>query len=267
MITRSRMILVTAMALALGISGIALGDAAHQVSTVKGKISPQKLPKSKYKAAALETGVTTLSEGNDPVIPSAPTEQVFIDFDDDIKFDLGKVKVCTASLNNTTTTQALALCKASKISVAGKAKARVPNLPFPNNEVSDIKVTGFRAPNQGGAKGIYLHAYSATLTAANTQVVVGKIVKSPRGGDYGQRLSVLDAPDVGGDEGALTAFSAKIKKGKVIRARCHDRNKRWNFKAKFVYESADHTDTGTDTASSSQKCKVKKPPRRHRRRH
>ena len=37
----------------------------------------------------------------------------------------------------------------------------------------------------------------------------------------------------------------------------HDRNKYWNFRAEFHYESADGTDTGIDTATDKQKCTVK----------
>jgi hypothetical protein len=254
-IRKSRMILAAGLVLAVGVSGIAFGDAAGQVSTVDGKVTSAKQPKKQYRPAALYTGVTTLSEGNDPVIPSAPSEQVFIDYDDDIKISLGSVPACTQPLNGTTTAEALALCQSSKVSnPAGKAKARIPGFPAPNNEVSDFVVTAFR----GAGNILYLHAFSATLTDANTQVVVGHIVNSPLGGDYGKRLSVPDVPDAAGDAGALVAFNAQLKKGGVIKARCHDRNKTWNFRAQFNYESADGLDTGTDTVKDTQKCRIKR---------
>jgi hypothetical protein len=255
-IRKSQMILSLGLVLAVGVAGVALGDAAGQVSTVDGKITKSTQPKTTYKPVALYTGVTTLDEDNNPVIPSAPSEQVYIDYDDDIKIALGSVPECLTPLNGTTTDEAEALCGSSVVSTSGAAKARIPAFPAPNNEVSDFQVTAFH----GDGNQLILHAYSPTLTDANTQIVDGRIVNSPLGGDYGKRLAVDDVPDAAGDNGALVAFNATIKRGGVVKARCHDGNKKWNFRAQFNYESADGTDTGTDTVSDKQTCKVK--PRR-----
>ena len=254
MIRKTQMILAMGLVLALGVAGIAFGDAAGQVSTVDGKVTKNTQPKRAYKPVTLFTGVTTLDEDNDPVIPSAPSEQVFIDYDDDIRIALGSVPECTQPLNGTTTDEAEALCPNSIVSIAGSAKARIPGFPAPNNEVTDFVVTAFH----GTGNVLLLHAYSPTLTDANTQVVVGNIVNSPLGGDFGKRLSVPDVPDAAGDNGALVAFNATIKRGGVVKARCHDRNRFWNFRAQFNYESADGSDTGTDTVTDKQRCRVKR---------
>jgi hypothetical protein len=257
-IRKTKLILAAGIVLAVGVSGIAFGDAENQTSTVTGKVTNKKQPKRQYKPASLFTGVTTLSDNNDPVIPSAPSEQVFIDFDDDIKISFRGIPVCNATLNGTTTQEARALCPRSVISrPPGKAKARIPAFPAPNNEVSDFVVTAFRGPGNQ----LILHAFSATLTDANTQVVLGRIVNSPAGGDFGKRLAVNDVPDAAGDAGALVAFNATIKRGGVIKARCHDGNKTWNFRAQFNYESADGTDTATDRVSDTHKCTVKRTRR------
>ena len=263
MLRKSHMILATGLALAVGVSGIAFGDAAGQVSTIDGKVTKSKQPKRQFKPASLYTAVTTLSEGNSPVIPSAPSEEVYIDYDNDIKISLGSVPSCTQVLNGTTTAEARALCPSSIVSKTGDprntAKARVPGIPAPNNEVSDFTVTAFH----GTGNVLLLHAYSPTLGDANTQVVVGSVINSPLGGDYGKRLSVPDVPDAAGDAGALVAFGAIIKRGGVVKARCRDRNKKWNFRGEWHYESADGSDTATDVATDRQTCRVKR--RRNRR--
>ncbi len=259
---KSHMILATGLALAVGVSGIAFGDAAGQVSTIDGKVTKSKQPKRQYKPASLFTAVTTLSEGNSPVIPSAPSEEVYIDYDDDIKINLGRVPACSAVLNGTDTSEARALCPRSVVSKNGDprntAAARLPAYPADNNEVSDFVVTAFRGPGNR----LRLHAFSATLGDANTQVVEARIINSPRRGDYGKRLSVPDVPDAAGDAGALVAFGAVIKRGGVVKARCKDRNKKWNFRGEWHYESADTTDTATDVATDKQTCRVKRQRRR-----
>jgi hypothetical protein len=64
---------------------------------------------------------------------------------------------------------------------------------------------------------------------------------------------VPDAPDVAGDNGALVAFEATIKKAGVFKARCKDRNRKFNSRALFVYD-----DSSEDIASSFSKCKRKR---------
>jgi hypothetical protein len=251
-IRKSQMILATALCMAVGVAGIAYADGAtDQVSTVDGKVTPSKLPKTKYKTVKFLNGVTTLDEDNNPEIPAEPTEEVYIDYDDDIKIRLGGIPECSQNLEGTTTAGATALCGSSKMSSSGTAKARIPSFPAPNQEVGDFTVTVFH----GVGNQLLLHAYSPTLdpgsTGANAQVVDASIVNSPLGGDFGKRLSVPNAPDVAGDNGALVAFNATLSKG--IKARCHDGNKKLNYKANFVYD-----DASEDNTSDKQTCKVQR---------
>ena len=131
------------------------------------------------------------------------------------------------------------------MSSAGSAKARLPNFPAPDNEVTDITVTAFvgATPNN-----IRLHAATPTLGPGATQVVEGTIGKSPVSG-FGTRLSVPDAPDLAGDVGALTAFEATLNKG--VKATCKD--KKIKTQAEFVYD-----DGSKDTPAASISCKQKK---------
>jgi hypothetical protein len=253
-IRKSQMILATALCMAVGVAGIAYADgASDNVSTVDGKVTPSKLPKQKYKTVKFLNGVTTLDADNNPVIPAEATEEVYIDYDDDIKISLGGIPECSTSLAGTTTEQAEELCGPgapggnAKMSSSGSAKARIPSFPAPNNEVTDFTVTVFH----GVGNQLLLHAYSPTLTSANTQVVDSSIINSPLGGDFGKRLSVPNAPDVAGDNGALVAFNATLSKG--IKARCHDGNKKLNYKAQFVYD-----DDSSDTTSDKQSCTIRR---------
>jgi hypothetical protein len=241
------------LVLAVGVTGFALADgASDNVSTVKGKVTPKKLPKRKFAKATLNSGVTTLDADNDPVIPDQAAEQVFIDYDDDIKINLTGVPACNANLEPLDTAGAKAACPGSVISIAGSAAARIPGFPTPNNEVSDFTVTAFRGST---AKTVLLKAHSPTLGTAGgaAPVVVGTLGASPLGGDYGIRLSVPNAPDVAGDTGALVRFEATLRKGGAIKARCHDRNKKFNYKAKFVYD-----DLSVDNASASSACAIRR---------
>ena len=245
---KTRYVVALGLSVALGVSGMALADgASDNASTVKIGLSKTKLPKKKKdaKKVSLNSGVTTVDADNNPVVPDQAAEQVYIDYDKDIYLNLKGITPCTAVLTGTTTADAKALCPNSVVSSSGSAKARLPNFPAPNNEVTDIVVTAFvgATPND-----IRLHAATVTLGPGATQVVEGKIGKSPVKG-FGTRLSVPDAPDLAGDVGALTAFEATLNKG--VTATCKD--KKIKTQAEFIY------DDGTkDTASAQISCKTKK---------
>ena len=260
--SRTRKTLALAAAIAVGASGLALADGAGEnTSTTKVKVTPNKLSKKKFSKVRLNSGVATRDTADpDGTIPLPPVEEVYIDYDDDIKISFRGIPECDVvdtSLSGTTTAQALTLCgTGSRMSVAGtasnpqkggKASAMLPS-PTGPHEFTDIIVTAFRSQRTNG---IILHAFSPTLTSANTQVVQGKIINSPLGGDFGKRLSVPDAPDLAGDVGSLTLFEATLNKG--VKARCHDGNKKFNVKANFVYD-----DDTEDNARASQSCTVKR---------
>ena len=70
-----------------------------------------------------------------------------------------------------------------------------------------MTVTTFNGPKKNQ---ITLHAYSPSLGAANTQVVLGNIIKAK--GKFGQALFVPDAPDLGGDAFMLTRFEPRSRR-------------------------------------------------------
>ena len=231
MIRRSRTILAMGLALAVGVAGFAIADgAADNVSTINGKVKPKKLPKKKFKKAALNSGVTTLDADNSPTVPAEAAEEVYIDYDDDIKIKLGSVPECTTDLAPLDTAEA-------DRRVRELEDQHRPARPRRGSRTSRRRTTRSATSRSRcstvWATSVLLKAYSPTLGTAGgaAPVVDGTIIKSPRGGDFGKRLSVPNAPDVAGDTGALVAFEATLKKGKVIKARCKDGNKKHNFQA------------------------------------
>lgn len=242
MIRRFRAVVAVGLSVAVGVAAIALADgASDNVSTVYAKVAPKKLPKKTFKPVTLRSGVTTESPGN--FHPDQATEEVYIDYDNDIKLNLRKAAPCLVNLDPMTTQQAKDACPNSIISSRdGAAEARIP----PATVIGDFSVTAFRGATQND---IILKSYSPT--AGFGPAVLGTLGKAP-GRDFGQRLSVPDAPDVAGDAGALTLFNAIISR-KYVKARCKDRNKTLNVKALFVYD-----DGSSDRTSSKQRCTVKR---------
>ena len=103
----------------------------------------------------------------------------------------------------------------------------------------------FRGPDK---KGIQLHTFSPTLGPA-APTVLGKIVNSNAGGQYGYALSVPNSPETGGL--MITEFNATItKKSGAVLARCKSKN--MPFQRKVTYD-----DGSTETAEITQKCKRK----------
>ena len=242
---KTRFIVATGLAVALGTAGIAFADGASENEEgVLGKVTPNKLDKKKYKPVNFYTGVTTTTTHAVPG-QSNPEKQL-IEFGKNVKFQTSKAPTCSAPLNGTTTDQAKAACDPKSNIGTGSATADLGQGP---QQIHDVQVTVFNGP---GKNQIRLHAFSPELGAANTQVVQGNIIKAPSGGKYGQALSVPDAPDLGGDAFMLTKFDATIsKKSKTVTARCKSKKFLW-------HNVVTYDDNTTDTADLSQNCSVKK---------
>ena len=241
---KTRFIVATGLAVALGTAGIAFADGASEnTEGVLGKVSPSKLDKKKYKPVNFYTGVTTTTTH---AVPGQQNPEVqLIEFGKNVKFDTSKAPTCGAPINGTTTEQAKAACSGASNIGSGSATADLGGGP---QQVNDVVVTVFNGP---GKNQVRLHAYSPQLGAANTQVVLGNIIKAPSGAPYGQALNVADAPDLGGDAFMLTKFDATIsKQSKTVTARCKAK--------KFLFHNVVTYDDGSkDTADKTQPCKRK----------
>jgi hypothetical protein len=156
--------------------------------------------------------------------------------------------VCTTlPPSGSTTQQARDACPADSYLGAGVAEVQGPGIA----PITDIVVSVFRGPDKNG---IQLHTYSPTLGQA-APTVLGQIVSSGKGGEFGQALSVPHAPETGAL--AITKFNANIEKSsKAVTAVCKD--KTMTFQRDTTW--ADGT---TSTSNTTQNCTQKKPKKHH----
>jgi hypothetical protein len=243
-IHRSRFIGAIALVLALAVAALAFADGASENSVgILGKVTPSKLDKKTFKPITLYSGVTTSTTHAVPGQQNA--EKVTVEYPTNVKFDLSAAPVCTAPIAGTTTDQAKAACPAASDIGTGVSHANLGGGP---DQISDVTVTVFHGPGQDN---VSLHAYSPSLGAANTQVVLGRIVSKAPDKGFGPALIVDDAPDLGGDAFMLTLFDATIGKStKTVLGRC--KSKSMNFRNVTVYD-----DGTTDSADLTGKCKQK----------
>ena len=246
MIKKSRFVLAVGATLALGVSTLAFADGASEnTAFVDGSVKPGKLDKKKYKPISLFSGVRT--EANVTGQQQNPANEV-ISYPKNVKFDFNAGDTCT-TLPPSGSTAAQARNECPPDSYLGSGHAEVyGGSPAPNTPVAtDVTVSVFRGPDK---KGIQLHTFSPTLGPA-APTVLGRIVKSNAGGQFGPALLVEDAPDAGGDAFMITKFNATIfKSSGVSLARCKDK--------KFVIRRTVTYDDGSqDVATDQQRCKQK----------
>jgi hypothetical protein len=236
---------VTALALALGVAGLAFASGADENDvTVLGSVTPKKLDKKKWKPITLYSGVTTSTTHAVPGQQNA--EKVTVEYPKNVKFDLDAAPTCDAPLLGTTTDQAKAACPGGSNLGSGVAHANLGHGP---DELSDVQVTVFNGP---GPNHIRLHAYTPTFGPQLTQVVEADIAKKAPDSGFGPALIVNDAPDLVGDSFMLTLFDATIsKKTKTVLGRCKKKNNNWR-------NVTTYDDGSVDTGDLQTKCKQKK---------
>jgi hypothetical protein len=265
--SRKTIIAAGAAVLSLGFSSSALAgepaENADQVSEVYGSINSPLQDDTSFGAASLFTQVGTQDKNNDPVIPAAPAEEVRIDFDKDINITTNaKLPEC-AQASITGGTEAATLACATALLGTGNATARIPGLPTENQQ-TELTVVAFNGANDDATPVILLHADNAALP---TNVVVGDVIPSPNGAEYGKQLEVQDVPDVLSDTGSLVFFNSQIQRkwtnGKTgdrkrtynyITARCTDD---WDFRANWIYETPAPVTQSQDTDTYAHDCTPK----------
>jgi hypothetical protein len=249
LIKKSR--LVVSMGLCIALTGSAFAfatGATDNQPAVDGQITPTKLDKKKYKPISLFSGVRTTFPGGSPNGTQSNAVSEFISYPKNIKFDFDAGSVCTTlPPSGSTTQQARDACPADSYLGAGVAEVQGPGIA----PITDIVVSVFRGPDKNG---IQLHTYSPTLGQA-APTVLGQIVSSGKGGEFGQALSVPHAPETGAL--AITKFNANIEKSsKAVTAVCKD--KTMTFQRDTTW--ADGT---TSTSNTTQNCTQKKPKKHH----
>ena len=243
MFTKSRMIVAGGLAVMVAGAGVAVAGptgAELNDAEVVGKVTPSKLSKKKFKPVNLFLGVVNSPDSAGNPTGNAKSERISIS--KNVKVKLSKAPVCTAALPNGSTPQfARNACPGKSYLGGGKATVHAPGPTLAAEPVVSV----FNGPNPGQLR---LHTYSPDLGAASP-VVNAFIVKANQSG-YGQALNVPNAPVTGALK--ITSFNAKIKKStKVVSARC--KPKKFKFLRRVVY-----TDDSSETATETQKCKVRR---------
>jgi hypothetical protein len=251
---RYAVVLALAAAGALAVSGMALGAAT---STFSFKVSPNKVPKKKYKPVALSTDLQTSYTNPGNANPGGAVERTQIFLDKNFKINPKAAKKCSANqLANQTMAGAMAACKKAKV---GKGTAQATA-----NGAFDINgcVILFNGKPKGGNPTLQVFTRvqasnpsniscqdPANNNEGNTTILLTGVLKDASG-KYGKVLDVNHITQAAAFP--LTIFKTKIKKGNYISARCKAKNKKWNMQTRWTYN-----DGTKNTVKKSQKCKVK----------
>ena len=222
-------------ALAVGISGVAIGAPATQTLDViiGGKAKPA-LPKKEFKKTSIDVTTTTSDAANPAGIPPKATQAVLKFDPKDVKFDPKAAPKCDpAEIENKTTEAAEAVCGQANVGHG----SGVAVLPFGGSIQSFPAVV--TAYNRADEKGILLHSRVNAL--GTTVVLKGVLNKS---------TLTVEIPPLGGGAGAIGEFQTTVKKGKYVQARCSD--KKLKTTSTFTYSDAPAT-----TVSDTQPCKQK----------
>ncbi|MGH2955876.1 MAG: hypothetical protein ACRDL6_02640 [Solirubrobacterales bacterium] len=260
--------LTLALATSVAVAGTAHAAVLGQTLTVAP--SPTKQAKKKFGAGALDVNIATTHSFPQPAAQTA--QQTDVDFDKDYRFTPGKLPQCNpASLANTTTAAAQAACPGSQV---GSGDATLCSSAGGCGALSiPAVVTAFNGTPSGGNPTFLLHVKAGGIAAAVPNLVlVGTLINSPAGGEFGKRLSV-QVPDTSSQGVQLTNFHTvvpktrsqkpKKKKGKkkkparyYIEARCSDKS--WQFQETTLFRAGGGTATGTATVPCKQKKAKKK---------
>jgi hypothetical protein len=246
---RKHLVWVLGLALAIGVTGIAVGGT--QEHTIKAKVLPARQDDNRFGAASLNFTTASTCTGQNCRLNAANRVRVYID--DDLKLTtVGLAQCQPSSLANTTTAQARSRCASSKVG-QGSTVAFIGGNP-------DAAVSGqntvFNGPRQGGRPTLVVH--NRIDAVGSTVVLVG--VLKPGTGDFGIVLDV-NVPTLPLGT-ALASFQTLIKRTythrgdrkNYVSARCGDNNRTWNFKGRDDYGGGEPPKTATVT----QRCTVRR---------
>jgi hypothetical protein len=260
--SRRNLVLGLAVALALGVAGVAYA-ANTTVSTVTQTVTPSDLSATKFKDVKLfvHTSTHNLTANQRP----ASAQNVDLDFDNSQKFFTKYLKTCHSSnpgadLANKSTSEAVAIC--GQGSVVGHGSAQAVTGQGPTFTTHTAVVTAFNGKKDAnGHPTIILHTRFGADLGNVTVVLIGVLVPSPVGGDFGKRLQVHNIPQV--PCVPLSDFQTTVHKTYTHKvngvkktfhytlARCDDADKRINVRGTFDYSTAGED---TDVANGFANC-------------
>jgi hypothetical protein len=249
---RRRKYLVGALVAAVAVS--AAGTAlAVQTQTATVSIKPKLVPKKKRRNVSLRVVTQTGDTAAEDQVPS-PAIRALVNFDNEFVIrPSASPDTCTSGeLAGLETAPARAQCP-NAIVGAGIAKVRIGGLvPMVEDGATFIaEVTAFNGPPDAGRPTIILYNYVPALNYG--QPLVGIIKRSTAGRDYGVALDV-DIPllplgasltlfdvNVGSpatvDDGNPATSNARPGRVGYVKAKCGDRNRRINLKARFYFDN------------------------------
>jgi len=238
---------------ALAVAGIAYATS----STVSFKFTPSNVPTTTFQNGGLNIHTHT----NYTNVNSNFTDKAQLNFDNDIKVNIGATAKCNKTQISGTKTmaQAMAAC-GSKLIGKGTATAAA------GANTVHACVLAFNGSGTGGHVLLFTRANAAppftidcsnpsSNTNGNTNVLLdGKYSANPTslGGDFSGGKQLLFSGIHAASPLPLTDFNVTVGKptvGNYVSARCHDTDHKWNLKTKFTYNGPT-----TQTVSSSQTC-------------
>jgi len=245
---RKRKYLIGALTLAfaIGVSAVAIGARTVVQSTVADVCKPKNaackaaalFPKRKFRPAKLHVVLAARDSADPAACATTPdtnianprgcrvppsSDNVKVDFDNDLKFSPNAVGKCNpAQVGGVATGTARSACPAGLIGT-GSGFGRFGAVGTVGG--GDVPVT-LSAFNSTNANQIIFNVDPGFVPFALT----GTLVNSPQPGDYGKRL---DTPVVAAN--VLVRFDITINKGGFVKARCRDRNRKFDFHYLFHY--------------------------------
>ena len=210
---RKHLIWALGLALAVGVSSIALGSGnTLNTQSMKVTLTPSKQSKTKFGNAKLRSVTTTGTTGTGN-FAITPVDRAVIYYDKDIKFDTSGLPQCRQSLTGLTTAQAKAKCGKAYLGT-GRAEAHIAGNPAAGSAV-ETTISAFNGKPIGGKPVILLHVYSPVLGTSQALVLVGKLSKLS--GKYGWKLDVTVPQLLAGSATTIFDVSVSTSRGSRLR--------------------------------------------------
>jgi hypothetical protein len=254
---RRRKYLVGTLVAAFALTAMTAAPAfAAKTQTAKlNKVVPSKLPKKKRKNVALNIVTTTADPAAPDQVPS-PAVRALVNFDNEFLFRPGVAGRCTTGqISGQDTANARSTCRSALVG-GGAAVVFVPT-GTGVHITYNAEISAFNGPPNAGRPTIILFSYVGALNYG--QPLNGVLKRSRAGRDFGKALDVTIPPLPFG--AALTRFDVTVgnpnsgrpgRRG-YVKAKCGDRNRKLNLKARFTYQD------GTSLpASNAKRCKRKR---------
>jgi hypothetical protein len=248
-------VLALAAAGSLAVAGIAYAAIS---STATLQFAPSNLPTTTFQNGAITVHThTTYSDPN-----SQFTDKAQLNFDNDIKVNVGATPKCNkSSISGTKTMQQAMTACGSKLIGTGTATAQAG----PNVVHACVLVFNGAGSGQGHVL-LFTRANAAppfTITCSNpssntqgnTNVLLDGVYStnpSSLGSDFANGKQLLFTGIHAASPLPLTDFKVTVGKptvGNYTSARCHDSNHQLNLKTKFTYSAGTQTVNGTQTCS------------------